>query len=175
MSRILRSSLVVACVVSISSLAHASAGGSLASIGAVTALAVITFPIVFLLSSLRMSARTLTITLTASQVFFHAAHTYLSSLDPHMEHMGGMSTGISMPMVCSHVVAVAIMALLLSRGEHLVWSVWSWMVPLLRARPGLTHQAVARLKTPSPTADLTSFVELFASRALSRRGPPTFV
>ncbi|MCW2748521.1 MAG: hypothetical protein JWP10_1663 [Nocardioidaceae bacterium] len=175
MSRILRSSLVVACIVSISSLAHASAGGSVASIGAVTALAVMAFPVVFLLSSHQMSARTLTLTLAASQVFFHAAHMYLSSFDPHMAHMSGMSTGISIPMVCSHAVAVAIMALLLSRGERLVWTVWSWMVPLLRARPGLTQWAAVRLQSASPATDLTSFFELFASRALSRRGPPAFV
>lgn len=157
--RALRSLLVGLTVAVIAATSHAVGGGAhtvwLAVVPATGAVAVVTW----VLAGRRLGAATLLGLLSVAQVGVHL-------LSAHLE---GHAISHGLPMLTAHLLAAVVSAVLLGRGELLLWWLHAWLRP--RLLPSAPHV---------PTTAAPPFVGDVAPRpapallvgGLGRRGPP---
>lgn len=178
--------------------AHVTAGGAPPIWVVLVLLAGLTGLAAVLLTSVRLGPLRIGMSLAAMQVLLHEAFMWLAA--PAACAMTGMSapgamqvgplgppalacaTGMAHPqmgqgqvfgataMLGAHVVATALMTVLLTHGEKVLWFLARWVRPAswLRVRP-------AQLFAPqalSPTASPMVVRVRLASGGLGRRGPP---
>ncbi|GAA1729698.1 hypothetical protein [Aeromicrobium alkaliterrae] len=110
----------------------------------------------------RLGSATLVGLLSLAQVAVHALSHYLH----------GQAVWHDLTMVGAHVVGVAVTALLLARGERLLWRLHAWLRPrVLGSLPSLPH--VPRRRPVVVVVDRARTPLLVGS--CTRRGPPLSV
>lgn len=165
---------------------HVAAGGSLPRVPSLVAFAAIVAGVCWLASGARWSGPRLLAALAAAQAGFHLS--FMALTTPAMDGAAGMSLSASAPgaamagmhggcamswsMLAAHAVAAVVSALLLSRGEALLWSVLVAVgaagVPVTASpRSAASHpRAVPRWHQHQPS------IRQWVAGAVSRRGPP---
>lgn len=90
---------------------------------------------------------------------------------PSADAMTGMPTGLGLTMVGAHLVATVLTGAALAYGEHLLWSLWTWMHHAVTV-------AVAMIPLPTPWTvppgwlPTVSPVPAPVDGSVRRRGPP---
>ncbi|WP_232285287.1 hypothetical protein [Saccharomonospora xinjiangensis] len=167
--RLVRVTAVTATVVVLSAIAHL-VGGAPVDASTLVAGSLIVLPSVFVVSRRRLSFRTLSLLLLSGQVVLH--HVFTAAGRHHeAEAISLWSPG----MAGAHLVATGITAMWLTRGERLLWAVWSW----------LSRAVAAAIRLPSPAGPASpprprgqrrgSRARRGLVSAASRRGPPWIV
>lgn len=160
--RLARAGAVGLVVAGVASASHVAGGGAHTSWLAVALACVAVTVVAAVIGSRRIGTPTLLVLLVAAQVGVHALTGYLHGLTPWHDPS----------MLLAHVVGVAASAVVLARGEALVWRLHAWLRPSLVGRPPAAP-VVAR-PVPTATVALRNLAPLLAG-SLSRRGPPVSV
>lgn len=178
--------------------AHVAAGGSAPGPVVLLFLAGLIGLTALLLTRARLSPVRVGISLSAMQVVLHEAFMWLGSpagcsmtgvVDPGGMQMGhgsqpvlecatgmaraGMGQGsvfAAMTMLGAHVVATAVMVVLLAFGEKMLWFLAGSVRPAQWLRVGLPELPAMRVGSSSAPRRLRA---QFASGGVGRRGPPT--
>lgn len=160
--RLARAAAVGLVVAGVASAAHVVGGGAHSSWLAVVLACLAVTGVTAVIGSRRIGTRTLLALLVAAQLGVHALTGYLHGHGPWHEPT----------MVLAHVVGVGASALLLARGEALLWRLHAWLTPSLVGRPS-GAPVVARRVAPATVVprDLSPVL----TGSLSRRGPPVSV
>lgn len=157
--RALRSLAVGVAVALIASGSHVVGGGAHTSWLAIVPAAAAVGLVAWLLAGRRLGVGTLLGLLSLAQLGVHL-------LSAHLE-AHAISHGL--PMLVAHLAAAAVTAVLLWRGELLLWWLHAWLRPrLLPAVPVVPVPAVARVIDHAPHFPSL----LFLVGGLGRRGPP---
>ncbi|WP_298181053.1 hypothetical protein [Saccharomonospora sp.] len=166
--RFLRVTVVTVTVVVLAAAAHLLGGAPVPSSALFAGMAIV-LPSVHVMSRRRLSGRTLFLLLLAGQVVLH--HVFCSVGVHH-----GVEPSILAPeMAVPHLAVTGLTAVLLARGEHVLWALWSWLRRTVAVR-------VPRVSPCSPVISVRprprrgSFRELLLlSTTVLRRGPPGFI
>jgi len=153
-------SVAVGLVVSgVASASHLVGGGAHTSWLAVAAATVVVALVAAFLTGRRLGTTTLVVLLAVAQVGVHALSGYLHGQLPWHDPS----------MLLAHLAGVAVSALLLSRGERLLWRLHAWLRPrLLGALQGAP--VVATVLAPAASVVRVPTSPLLG--AVTRRGPP---
>ncbi|MGG5173298.1 hypothetical protein ACQR35_14180 [Pseudarthrobacter sp. J1738] len=195
--RFLRTCVITAAVLGLAAGAHAAAGGHLPPAAVMTLLTVLVMAPVMALSRYRLSLPAIGGILAAGQGLLHLAFTGLSSLDGHCAPAGvaahthhqtfaipdcalaastaaaaagdDMAAGAGAAMTAAHVLATAVTALILARGEAALWQLRAWLRPLA----GILHP-VSMPPTPRIPAlrSATAPIPAASTSPAQPRGPP---
>lgn len=163
--RFLRVTVVTVTVVVLAAAAHL-VGGAPVPPSALFAGAALVLPSVHVVSRRRLSGRALLLLLLAGQVVLH--HVFSSAGSHH-----GVEPSILAPeMAGAHLAVTGVTAVLLARGEHLLWAVWSWfwrtvVVPARPPSPSTPVLTVRPRRRPRVFGGL-----LLLLTPVFRRGPP---
>lgn len=160
--RLVRAAAVGLVVAGVASASHVLGGGSHTSWLA-TSLAVLAVSgVTLMIGARRIGAATLLILLSVAQIGIHALTGYLH----------GHAAWHDPAMLLAHLAGVGASAVLLARGEALLWRLHAWLSPSLVGRPSpapVVTRPVA-LATVVPRACTPLLIG-----SLSRRGPPLSV
>lgn len=196
--RLVRAAAVASTVVGLAASAHLVAGGTLPGPVLLLALTALVLCASLLLAARRLSAPVLLAVLGAGQLGLHQAFCWfgvaLAPVHPAGHHLdpaaagtaqalhgvaaaGGAAvpmTGLPMSspaMTAAHVLATVVAALVLARGEALLWRLWTWWRPLRAVvLTVLRLPVLPRVpRFPALTVPRPSFV---VARRVPRRGPP---
>lgn len=157
-ARLVRSSIVTSCMMSLALGAHVTGGGSLPAWPLLVGLAMFALVPVAFLAGRRLSLAVLSGLLVGGQVLLHYAFemlagpapcapqgthgagvdhaafvTQCSPGGPASEHLVPhlVDSGAALVMVIGHLLAVVVMVWVLSRGEDAFWSLLAWLRPLI--------------------------------------------
>ncbi len=190
--RLLRSLLITLTTVSLAGTAHAAAGGGFPAAPLLLGMTALTWLGCMLVSRWRLSVPAMAVLLAGSQVALHqgfewfamsgdpiggtipAGHPHGTAMNlPDLDFSASAATpehASSTAMLMMHVLATAVTAVLLARGEAALWTLSDWLRPLLQpARP-----------VPLPAATRPASIRQVAEAAAVRwilsanrwRGPP---
>lgn len=157
--RLTRAGAVGLVVAGAASASHVAGGGAHTSWLAVTLACVAVTVVAATIGSRRIGTPTLLVLLVAAQVGVHALTGYLHGLSPWHDPT----------MLLAHLVGVGASAVLLARGEALVWRLHAWLRP--RRVGTLVPAPAVALRVPA-AVDTPRAPSLFLVGALTRRGPP---
>ena len=152
-----RSAVVAAAVLCLAAAAHTAAGGTLPHPAVVLALAALTWLPVMILAGRRLAPATILAVLAGGQVALHQAFELFGTVEcapagSLAEHAGPRAspatpvirqwrwtvwprrrhTGDSPGMLAAHLLATALTALMLARGEAALWELAAWLRPLVQ-------------------------------------------
>jgi hypothetical protein len=180
-TRLARAAAFGVAVLTIAAGAHVAGGGALPSM---TVLALLAIPVAMAavaLTSRRCGLALLLGSMAAAQVLLHETLAALappvpSDMSDQMSAasaMGGhamaQADGRSITMTAAHVVATAVTALLLARGEQALWQLVSRLLPALPGEPiAVGHE---RPQTPA-LASVPALAPSLVSGGVGLRGPP---
>ncbi len=185
-----RSAVVAAAVLCLAAAAHTAAGGALPPPAVVLALGALIWLPVMILAGRRLEPATILAVLAGGQLALHRAFELFGTVQcapsPAAEHAGhaghaghaavaldcvaASHAGDSPGMLAAHLLATAVTALMLARGEAALWALAAWLRPLVQlpAVPAAPVRAYLPLADQGPaplhTAYLVTVVPL--------RGPP---
>lgn len=157
--RLVRAGAVGLVVAGVASASHVVGGGAHTSWLAVVLACLAVSAVAATIGSRRIGTPTLLVLLVAAQVGVHALTGYLHGLTPWHDPS----------MLLSHVVGVGTSAVVLARGEALLWRLHAWLRPSLVGRPPAAP-VVARRVAAATVVPRDGSPLLTGS--LSRRGPP---
>ena len=160
--RLARAAAVGLVVAGVASASHVAGGGAHTSWLAVVLACLAVTAVAAMLGARRIGTPVLLALLVAAQIGVHALTGYLHGLTPWHDPA----------MLLAHLVGVGATAVLLARGEALVWRLHAWLRPSIVGPPSAAP-VVAR-RVPSATVvprDLSPVL----TGSLSRRGPPLSV
>ena len=185
--RLARGAAVASTVVGLAAGAHLAAGGLLPGPWLLLALTCLVLCATLLLAARRMSAPVLLAVLGAGQLGLHQAFCWfgvptvavhppghhpgagLLAVDPvEAVHAGASADG---SMTAAHVVATVVAALVLARGEALLWRLWTWWQPLRAVVVAVLRLPVLP-RVPHPPAAVVPRPAFVVARRVPRRGPP---
>ena len=190
--RLCRAGVVAGATVFLAAGAHLAGGGSLPDPLIVAAILALVLVPAMALSGRKISAASMFGMLGFGQFALHAAFDALSvsalsvsapasQIAPaasHVHVLGALSTaapaghvhGESVPMLLTHCIATALVALVLARGEAALWALLAWLRPLVRLLTAIAFHPVPQLPsfTEEPLAPAWRSLRLPA-----RRGPPS--
>lgn len=194
--RLVRAGVLTALVVALTTLAHRVGGAAAPSLFAIAVLAALLWPVAILATRRRLGPVALLTGLGAGQLLGHgllgwlgsgatgvAASVSLECLQ-HATHLGASAAcatdtvaaathvhgqaGTALPMLAAHIAATLMAAVLVARGERVLWRVLDLV---LRALPVLLTPIAGR--APRPTAPL--FLPTRPDLAVrAGRGPPAY-
>jgi hypothetical protein len=164
-----RSAVVAAAVLCLAAAAHSAAGGTLPPPAVVLALAALTWLPVMILAGRRLAPVTILAVLAGGQLALHHAFELFgtvrclpSGVSEHVGHAGHAGhaavaldcaaaphAGDSPGMLAAHLLATALTALMLARGEAALWALAAWLRPLVQ----LPAVSAAPVRTSLPLAD----------------------
>ncbi len=158
----MRAGFVGLTVAAVATASHVAGGGAhtswLAVVPATLAVALVSA----VLGGRRLRAPQLVALLVAAQVGVHALSGYLH----------GHAVWHESSMVAAHLVGVAVTAVLLARGEGVLWRLHAWLRPRLLGSVPATPVVAGRV----PVAVVAVRpVDVLLVGSLSRRGPPVSV
>ncbi|MET1152739.1 hypothetical protein [Arthrobacter sp.] len=186
-----RSAVVAAAVLCLAVAAHTAAGGTLPHPAVVLALAMLTWLPVMILAGRRLAPATILAVLAGGQLALHQAFELFGTVHctpsgvaehaAHAEHAGHAAvaldcvaasahTGNSPGMLAAHLLATALTALMLARGEAALWALAAWLRPLVQlpAVPTAPVAASLPLADQGPLPLHTAYLVIL----LPQRGPP---
>lgn len=197
--RLVRAAAVASTVVGLAAAAHVVAGGVLPGPWLLLGLSALVLCGALLLAGRRMSAPVLLAVLGAGQVGLHQVFCWLgvetvpvhapsgadhllaghdpglsagwsTGVVPDVAHAGA-ATSADASMTVAHVLATVACALVLARGESLLWRLWTWWQPVRAVVVAVLRLPVPPRVPPVPAAPAPrpSFV---VARRVPRRGPP---
>jgi hypothetical protein len=182
---VLRAGGVAGAVLALAAGAHLAGGGELPGPALLLAVAVVLGALTLLLAGRRFSWPVLSGLLGGGQVALHELFDTCSGVSAqtvavvsHGHHQslvawGDVSSGAESAtpaMTLGHVLATAVTTLVLLHGEHVLWSLWAWLRPLVRVLLRLLRFVVARpVQYPAATVPRPRSV---VRRRVRRRGPP---
>ncbi len=176
--------------------AHIAGGGVLPSPGVLLAILALTALVSTTATRLRLTLPAMTTVLGAGQFALHHAFTMFSgpglagspasagvhhlsgTAEPFMNattvHAHAVDSTAGTLMVAGHVLATAVCALLLAKGEAALWALAAWLRPLVQLPEAVTPAAGSSPPAlgPLPVLPLRPWRNL---RQHSRRGPPSAV
>ncbi|MGM0931357.1 MAG: hypothetical protein ACQEXN_16840 [Actinomycetota bacterium] len=185
-----RSAVVAAAVLCLAAGAHTAAGGTLPAPTVVLALGALTWLPVMILAGRRLAPATILAVLAGGQLALHQAFELFGTVQcapsPVAEHTGhaghaghaavaldcvaASHTGNSPGMLAAHLLATALTALMLARGEAALWVLAAWLRPLVQlpAVPAAPIAASLPLADQGPLPLHTAYLVTL----VPRRGPP---
>lgn len=195
--RFWRSGVITACGLGVAAAAHTAGGGNLPPVQVMLLLAVLCLCPVTLLARRQLRMPAMAGILGAGQAALHAAFTALSgpsahctdaAVAAHGHHAAavpecaagvgyaagavtaGAVAGLPAPvMLMAHLLAVAVTAVLLARGEAALWQVRAWLAPLAAVVHPVVLPPAVRVAALRSEAGTPRFS---AVRIPPRRGPP---
>ena len=196
--RLVRAGVLTALVVGLSTLTHRLGGADAPGLFAIAVLTTILWPVAILATRRRLGPVALLTGLGAGQLLGHGLLGWLGSgatgvaasvsveclqhathaasavsaacaIDPvsAAAHAHGQA-GTALPMLAAHVAATLITAVLVARGERVLWRVLDLV---LRALPVLPTPVTGRAPRPTAALFLPSRLDL---TVLAGRGPPAY-
>lgn len=193
-----RSAVVAAAVLCLAAGAHTAAGGAMPPAAVVLALGALTWLPVMVLAGRRLGPVTVLAVLSFGQLALHQAFELFGTVQcapsgPMAEHAGhaghlghaghaavaldcvsaSAHTGNSPGMLAAHVLATAVTALMLARGEAALWALAGWLRPLVQL-PTATAAPV-RVSLPINTQAPLPLYTAYLVRLMPLRGPPAGV
>lgn len=180
--RVLRAGAVAGSVLALAAGAHVVGGGDLPGPALLLAVVVVLGAVTLLLAGRRFSWPVLTGLLGGGQLVLHELLDACSAQTVAVVPQGHHQTWVPLAetasragsgtaaMTLAHVAATAATTLLLLHGEHVLWSLWTWLRPLVRVlRTLLGPVAGPPARFPATTVPRPRSV---VARRVRRRGPP---
>ena len=188
--RLARGAAVASTVVGLAAGAHLLAGGVLPGPWLLLALTALVLCSSLLLAARRMSAPVLLAVLGAGQFGLHHAFCWFGvrtvAVHPPEHHLDAVPGSSSLlldaahatttasadaAMTAVHVVATVAAALVLARGEALLWRLWTWWQPVRAVVVAVLRLPVLP-RVPHPPAVVVPRPAFVVARRVPRRGPP---
>lgn len=186
--RFLRAAAVTTAMFSLAAGAHVLGGGVLPDPALAAGILALTLVPVMALTGVKVSAPAMVGLLGSSQLVLHAAFTALSvpaHFRPvHAGHVHGTAEVIlaapvlaqshaaaapSLPMALAHAAATLATALLLARGEEVLWALAAWLRPLTTLPAAVAIHPLPRIPVPVAVPVPSRWRNL---RLPALRGPP---
>ena len=185
-----RSAVVAAAVLCLAAAAHTAAGGTLPPPAVVLALGALTWLPVMILAGRRLEPATILAVLAGGQLALHRAFELFGTVQcapsPVAEHAGhaghaghaavaldcvaASHAGESPGMLATHLLATAVTALMLARGEAALWALAAWLRPLVQL-PAVTAAPV-RASLPLADQGPVPLHTAYLVTVVPLRGPP---
>ena len=177
--RLARGGLLAVCCTALALLGHLAGGGrgvpSLPVLLAVTALVGAGFCV---LADRRRQFHQILAGALAAQVAFHLSFSLAAPIGAAhgAAYVHGGPVDVDPPMLVGHGVAAAAIAILVSRGEDLVWALFHLLGLVWLPRPDvLPAVGMPRAMRSAPADSVATAGALLPGRVHPRRGPPTLV
>lgn len=158
----MRAGAVGVVVAVLASASHVAGGGAHTSWLAVVLACLAVTAVAATIGARRIGAPTLLALLVVAQVGVHALTGYLHGLAPWHDPM----------MLLAHLGGVGVSAVVLARGEALLWRLHAWLRPSLVGGPTPAPVVARRV---AAAAVVPRALPRLLTGSLSRRGPPVSV